>query len=163
MKSAVKTQAVENATNEVSLNKISRSTTVDVPTDKSLRLRRAIGKETSIESENVGPGVYKLKLSSSASLASASEELPLSIGKAEAYGAVRRLEEEFVLCEIYTSSGSVEVRLQRPLFSEEPFYGMPITLTMTKQDGYRIPRVTRRNVVPSSNQEITDLINRLDN
>lgn len=77
----------------------------------------------------------------------------LPSGKMQANGAVKTIEESFVVCEIYTKSKNVEVRLPKDLFpTSELFFGMPITLALSDQGGYRTPEITIRNVAPESDE-----------
>jgi len=87
----------------------------------------------------------------------------LRVGQNFADGCVKSVEDQFLVCEIYTSNGNVDVRLPKDLidFAEPPSLGLPIRLEMTDRDGYRTATLTKRVIERTDDAEIDALVDRL--
>ena len=101
------------------------------------------------------------KLSLAAENSPATTQLPLSRGAKEAHGVVKEIEDHFIVCEMATTAGVVDVKLQRDIFVSEFFYGMPVTLTIDDVNGYKVPKVARRETVAGNSNFLQSIIDSL--
>ena len=85
--------------------------------------------------------------------------------KKEVDAVITAVEDVSIICEILLDTGNVDIRLPKALFPKQPFYGMPISITLDDSSGYTVPKVTLRTI-PDKSQEsnvakVTELIDSL--